>query len=49
MFGSCVWKYGCGCFLKYFLLINVLKYFFYFLKIIFNINVLKWYEKTKKY
>jgi hypothetical protein len=41
------WKYNWGYFLKYILFKNIL-IFLYFLKIIFDINTLKWYEKTKK-
>jgi hypothetical protein len=48
MFGSCVWKCGCDCFSKCFLLGNASKYFFYFLKIIFDISASKWSENTKK-
>jgi hypothetical protein len=32
---------GSGCGLKYFLFKNILKYFFYFLKIIFKISISK--------
>jgi len=35
-------------FQKCFLLGNTSKYFFYFLKIIFDISASKWYENTKK-
>jgi hypothetical protein len=44
-----VWKCGCGYFSNIFLFRNASKWcFFYFLKIIFDINASKWSENTKK-
>jgi hypothetical protein len=42
-----VYKYDCSCFLKYILFKNILKK--YFLKNIFDINILKWFKKIKTY
>ena len=47
-FKSLILYYNNDYFLKYFLFKNILKYFFYFLKFIFNINILKRSENTKK-
>ena len=41
LFSEHVWNYGYGYFLKYFLFRNILKYYFLFLKIIFDISTLK--------
>ena len=44
-----VWYCGSNCILKYFLLENIWKFIiYYFLKFIFNINILKWSKNTKK-
>ena len=42
------WKYNWDYFLKYILFKNIL-IFLYFLKIIFDINTLKYLKKLKKY
>ena len=43
---KCVWEILSNCFFKVFFILKYIKIiFFLFLKIIFDINTLKWYEK----
>jgi hypothetical protein len=44
-----VWKCGSGGFLKYFSIKNILKWYFYLKKIIFDINTLKWSKNINIY
>jgi hypothetical protein len=48
MIKICIWDDGYDCFLKFFLLKYIKIIFFYFLKIIFDISILKWSKNTKK-
>jgi hypothetical protein len=43
-----VWKCGSGGFFKYFFIKNILKWYFYLKKIIFDISALKWSKNIKK-